>query len=185
MTSYSGIVFTVAAAALTVLDLLLLVTVFSRSFKLWPTPSAKSWQHYTFWPLFRGGLGLTILYVLITAHWPSPGEAVPFAAGLALALGGAGFLVYGYFDLGIENTYGADEGLVTNGLYRYSRNPQYVASILGFFGAALGNGEPAAIFLCALAILVYIIMPYTEEPWLQQAYGDVYLDYKRRTPRFL
>jgi protein-S-isoprenylcysteine O-methyltransferase Ste14 len=28
-------------------------------------------------------------------------------------------------------------------------------------------------------------MPYTEEPWLQQAYGDVYLAYKARTPRFL
>ncbi|MGO8779797.1 MAG: methyltransferase family protein [Rhodomicrobium sp.] len=185
MASYSGIIFDAAAVLLMVLNVLLIATVTSNSFRLWPTPSTTSWQHYTFWPLFRGGLGLTILYVLMTLHLPAPGEILPFAAGLALGLGGAGFLVYGYFDLGIENTYGADEGLVTNGLYRYSRNPQYVASILGFFGAALGNGEPHAIFLCALAILVYIIMPYTEEPWLQQAYGDVYLDYKRRTPRFL
>ena len=30
---------------------------------------------------------------------------------------------------------------MTNGLYRYSRNPQYVASILGLFGAGLANGE--------------------------------------------
>lgn len=185
MASYSGIIFDAAAVLLIVLNVLLIATVTSNSFRLWPTPSTTSWQHYTFWPLFRGGLGLTILYVLMTLHLPAPGEILPFAAGLALGLGGAGFLVYGYFDLGIENTYGADEGLVTNGLYRYSRNPQYVASILGFFGAALGNGEPHTIFLCALAILVYIIMPYTEEPWLQQAYGDVYLDYKRRTPRFL
>jgi protein-S-isoprenylcysteine O-methyltransferase Ste14 len=185
MTSYSGIVFTVASAALTILDLLLLATVFSDSFKLWPTPSAKSWQHYTFWPLFRGGLSLTILYTLITAHWPESNETVRFAIGLACALAGLAFTVYGYFDLGIENTYGADDGLITNGLYRYSRNPQYVASILGFAGGGLANGGTQAIILCGLAILVYVIMPYTEEPWLQEAYGDVYLDYKRRTPRFL
>jgi len=185
MAFYSGIIFDAAAALLIVLNVLLAATVTSSSFKLWPTPSTESWQHYTFWPLFRGGLGLTILYTLLTLHWPEPGEALRFAIGAACGLAGFSFTVYGYFDLGIENTYGADEGLVTNGLYRYSRNPQYVASILGFFGAGLGNGEPNAIILCGLAILVYVIMPYTEEPWLQQAYGDVYLDYKRRTPRFL
>jgi len=54
-------------------------------------------------------------------------------------------------------TYGADEGLVTSGLYRYSRNPQYVASILGFLGTALANGEIHAAILCGLAILVYVI----------------------------
>jgi protein-S-isoprenylcysteine O-methyltransferase Ste14 len=185
MTPYYGIIFSVAAAALIVLNVLLLTTVTSSSFKLWPTPSTKSWQHYTFWPLFRGGLGLTILYSILTAQWPEAGEALFFALGLACALAGFGFTVYGYFDLGIENTYGADEGLVTNGLYRYSRNPQYVASILGFSGAALANGQLHAVILCGLAVLVYVIMPYTEEPWLQQAYGDVYLDYKRRTPRFI
>jgi len=185
MTLFSSIVFIVAAAALIILDLLLLVTVFSRSFKLWPTPSAISWQHYTFWPLFRGGLGLTMLYALMTAHWPDSSEALRFSTGMICVLAGLGFTVYGYFDLGIENTYGADDGLITNGLYRYSRNPQYVASILGFAGGGLANGGTRAIILCGLAILVYVIMPFTEEPWLQQAYGDVYLDYKRRTPRFL
>lgn len=185
MASYSGIIFDVAAAALIVLNALLLATVTSSSFKLWPTPSTKSWQHYTFWPLFRGGLGLTILYCIVTVHWPESGESFRFAIGLIFAAVGFGFTVYGYFDLGIENTYGADEGLVTNGLYRYSRNPQYVASIAGFFGAGLAHGGLNALILCGLAILVYVIMPYSEEPWLQQAYGDVYLNYKRRTPRFL
>jgi protein-S-isoprenylcysteine O-methyltransferase Ste14 len=45
--------------------------------------------------------------------------------------------VYGYFDLGIENTYGSRDGLITSGLYRYSRNPQYAASILGFLGLSI------------------------------------------------
>ncbi len=181
----SGIVFAVAAAALTILNILLVATAASRTFKLWPTPSTKSWQHYTFWPLFRGGLGLTLVYAIFTAHWAEIAHILQFAIGIALVTIGFGFTIYGYFDLGIENTYGADEGLVTNGLYAYSRNPQYVSSILGFFGTALAHGGAHAAILCGLAILVYVILPFTEEPWLQQAYGDVYLDYKRRTPRFL
>ena len=179
------LIFVVALAALVILNVLLLLTVFSSSIKLWPTPSTRSWQYYTFWPLFRGGLGLTLVYAILTAHWPQEGEVLRFAAGMICVAIGFGFTIYGYFDLGIENTYGADEGLVTKGLYRYSRNPQYVASILGFFGTALANGEIHAVILCGLAILVYVIMPYTEEPWLQRAYGDVYLAYKERTPRFL
>ena len=179
------LIFDVAFAALATLNALLLLTVLSSSIKLWPTPSTKSWQHYTFWPLFRGGLGLTLLYAIPTAHWPLEGETLRFAIGMICVVVGFGFTIYGYFVLGIENTYGADEGLVTNGLYRYSRNPQYVASILGFLGAGLANGEIRTAILCGLAILVYVIMPYTEEPWLQRAYGDVYRAYKARTPRFL
>lgn len=182
---YAGLVFYMAATALVSLNAMLAATVFSRTFKLWPTPSTRSWQHYTFWPLFRGGLGLTLLYALMTVGLPPSGGELRFAAGLLLAAIGFGFTIYGYFNLGIENTYGADEGLVTDGLYRYSRNPQYVASILGFLGVALAHGGMKAIVLCALATLVYILMPFTEEPWLQSAYGEIYSAYKSRTPRFL
>jgi protein-S-isoprenylcysteine O-methyltransferase Ste14 len=185
MSSYTGYIFAAAAAALIVLNLLLLTTVFSSSFKLWPTPSPQSWQYYTFWPLFRGGLGLTLFYAIVTARWSEAAEGLRFAIGMICVVIGFGITIYGYFDLGIENTYGADEGLVTNGLYRFSRNPQYVASILGFFGTALAHGGIHAAILCGLAILVYVILPYTEEPWLERAYGDVYITYKRQTPRFL
>jgi protein-S-isoprenylcysteine O-methyltransferase Ste14 len=185
MSLFTHLIFDVAFAALVTLNALLVLTVLSSSVKLWPTPSPKSWQHYTFWPLFRGGLSLTLLYAILTAHWPLEGATMRFAIGMICVVVGFGFTIYGYFALGIENTYGADEGLVTNGLYRYSRNPQYVASILGFFGAGLANGEIRTAVLCGLAILVYVIMPYTEEPWLQRAYGDVYRAYKARTPRFL
>jgi protein-S-isoprenylcysteine O-methyltransferase Ste14 len=165
---------------------LLLASITSDSFKLWPVPTTKSWRRYTFWPLFRGGLGLTIVYCFVTAHWPEGlGDTLSFAVGVICALIGTGLTIYGYFDLGIENTYCADDGLITNGLYRYSRNPQYVASMLAYAGGALANGSLSTVILCTLAILVYVILPFTEEPWLQRAYGDVYLDYKRRTPRFL
>lgn len=181
---FLNLVFPVAALALAVLNILLLLTVFTDLLKLWPTPSTTSWQHYTFWPLFRGGLGLTILYALLTFSWPGD-DMLRAGAGILLALIGLGITIYGYFDLGIDNTYGADSGLVTNGLYQYSRNPQYVASIFGLSGIALAHGQLDVIALCALAILVYVLLPFAEEPWLASAYGEEYVAYKERTPRFL
>jgi len=98
---------------------------------------------------------------------------------------GFGLTFYAYFDLGIENTYGADESLVTDGLYRYSRNPQYVASIMGYIGIGAAAGSWTIWGLVALAVLIYALMPLAEEPWLRKRFGEVYDDYMKTTPRFV
>lgn len=177
-------IFLLALAALSALNILLLLTVFTNAVRLWPTPGQGSWQNWTFWPLFRGGLGFTILlgiwqFVALPEHAP---EAF---AGVGLALFALAFTIYGYFDLGIENTYGADDCLVTTGLYRYSRNPQYVASIVAFVGLAFAVGTVETMVLSGLAIGVYALLPSAEEPWLARHYGESYDAYRQRTPRFL
>jgi len=178
-------IFAVAFAALTVLNILLALTAFTDLLKLWPTPGKHSWQNYTFWPLFRGGLGLTLFLGVWEFFLVAPSHGWEAAIGVPLGLLGLGFTVYGYFDLGIDNTYGKDDGLVTSGLYRYTRNPQYVTSILGFLGLAIAVASVEVAVLSALAIGVYTLLPFTEEPWLARAYGDRYEAYKRQTPRFL
>jgi protein-S-isoprenylcysteine O-methyltransferase Ste14 len=181
----ASIVFFTALAALILLNVLMLLTVFTETIKLWPTPIQDCWQFYTFWTLFRGGLGLTIAASLIevsgspSAHW------LNLALGVPLSVAGFGITIYGYFNLGLENTYGSDQGLVTRGLYYYSRNPQGVASMAGFLGLAIAAGEWRVELLCGLVGLVYVLFPFTEEPWLERAYGDHYQDYCRQTPRFL
>jgi protein-S-isoprenylcysteine O-methyltransferase Ste14 len=176
-------IFGAASAALAVLNILLALTAFTDVVEIWPSPKEGSWQSYTFWTLFRGGLGLTILlgiWQFAAAH----GYGAETIIGVPLALIGFALTVYGYFDLGLENTYCADEGLVTSGLYRYSRNPQYVASILGFIGLGIAVATFETAALSMLAIGVYGLLPYAEEPWLARAYGDSYEAYKRTTPRF-
>lgn len=177
-------IFIVAFGALATLNILLLLTAFTEVLKLWPTPARQSWQSYTFWPLFRGGLGLTILLGVIRFGL-APSDDWQAALGVPLALVGFGVTIYGYFDLGIENTYGSNDGLVTSGLYRYSRNPQYVASILALVGLGVAAESMDVALLCALAIGVYVLLPFAEEPWLERAYGASYARYKQRTPRFL
>jgi protein-S-isoprenylcysteine O-methyltransferase Ste14 len=178
------IVTATAFCALATLNALLALTVFTDVLTLWPVPKKASWQSYTFWPLFRTGLGLTIL-LGIWQFATAPSHGIEVFIGVPLGLLALGVTIYGYFDLGIENTYGADDSLVTTGLYRYSRNPQYVASIIGFTGLAIAVGTPETIMLSALAILVYTLLPYAEEPWLEKAYGEAYRAYEARTPRFL
>ena len=36
-----------------------------------------------------------------------------------------------------------------------------------------------------LLALVFVVAPLTEEPWLEEQYGDAYREYRKRVPRFL
>jgi protein-S-isoprenylcysteine O-methyltransferase Ste14 len=72
------------------------------------------------------------------------------------------------------------ERLVTGGLYRYVRNPMYVAVLAVIAGQALLLarwlllGYAACVFL-----LVYAFVRLYEEPILARAYGAEYEEYRR------
>jgi len=175
----------VVAAALVVLAALMIATILPGSFRLWPTPGNSSWQNYVFWPLFRTGMGGLPAAAALLADLGGPLWWLQLLIGIPLIIAGFGVTFYAYFNLGLDNTYGADESLVTDGLYRYSRNPQYVASILGYVGIAIAAGSWVVCGLVTLAVLVYSLMPLAEEPWLRKVFGEAYDDYMRTTPRFL
>jgi len=179
------IVAAVVAGALTILAVLMIATITSENFKLWPTPGKGSWQNRVFWPLFRTGMGGLPVAAALLADLSGPLWWLQLLIGIPLIVVGFGITFYAYFDLGIENTYGADESLVTDGLYRYSRNPQYVASIMGYLGIGVAAGSWFVAVLVGLAVLVYSLMPLAEEPWLRKSFGKAYDDYMRTTPRFL
>jgi protein-S-isoprenylcysteine O-methyltransferase Ste14 len=134
---FASLVFAAGLAAGVTLDLLLLRTLFAPPFRIWPTPEPGSWQSLTFWSLFRGGMVLTFAVALL--DWNGAGllNVSRFVLGLPLFLVGFGITVCGYFNLGLGNTYCGADGLVSHGLYRYSRNPQYASSIMGLVGLAI------------------------------------------------
>ena len=108
-----------------------------------------------------------------------------YIVAVPLGLIGLVITVCGYFNLGLGNTYCGKDGLVTGGLYRFSRNPQYTASIIGLIGLSLGANSILTIILSAVMIGVYVLMALVEEEWLKQRYGAPYRDYCRETSRFL
>lgn len=40
------------------------------------------------------------------------------------------------------------------------------------------------IVLCLLLCLLYSLLPFLEEPWLEEQYGEAYRQYRKQTPRF-
>jgi protein-S-isoprenylcysteine O-methyltransferase Ste14 len=179
------LVFAAGLAVGATLDLLLLRTLFAPPFRIWPTPEPGSWQSLTFWSLFRGGMVLTFAVALL--DWNGAGllNVSRFVLGLPLFLVGFGITVCGYFNLGLGNTYCGADGLVSHGLYRYSRNPQYASSIMGLVGLAICANSWLTIPLAALMSGAYVLMALVEEAWLEQHYGAPYRDYCGRTARFV
>lgn len=75
------------------------------------------------------------------------------------------------------------EHLVVGGLYRYVRNPMYLAVVAAIVGQALLLGRPA-LLLYALAVLAAVagfVRGY-EEPTLARRYGERYEAYRRAVP---
>jgi protein-S-isoprenylcysteine O-methyltransferase Ste14 len=182
---YTSLVFAAGFTAGATLDLLLLRTYLAPPFRIWPTPEPGSWQSLTFWGLFRGGMVLTFVVALL--DWNSAGllAASRFLIGLPLFLVGFGITVFGYFNLGLGNTYCGADGLVSHGLYRFSRNPQYASSIAGLAGVAICANSWLTLPLAALMSAAYVLMALVEEAWLEQRYGAPYRDYCSRTARFV
>jgi protein-S-isoprenylcysteine O-methyltransferase Ste14 len=164
---------------------LLLRTYLAPPFRIWPTPEPGSWQSLTFWGLFRGGMVLTFAVALL--DWNSAGllAASRYLIGLPLFLVGFGITVFGYFNLGLGNTYCGADGLVRHGLYRFSRNPQYTSSILGLIGLAICANSWLTLPLAFLMSAAYVLMALTEEAWLERHYGASYQEYCQRTARFI
>jgi protein-S-isoprenylcysteine O-methyltransferase Ste14 len=76
--------------------------------------------------------------------------------------------------------------LVTQGIYRFSRNPMYVGDALMLIGWALWLANAAALALVALFVLYlnrYQIAP--EERALGARYGAAYTEYCRAVRRWL
>ncbi len=76
--------------------------------------------------------------------------------------------------------------LVIVGLYRYSRNPMYVAIINILAGWALIGGSPLlAAYSLVMATVFYLRVVYGEEPELAKQFGAEWIDYTKKVPRWL
>jgi protein-S-isoprenylcysteine O-methyltransferase Ste14 len=83
-------------------------------------------------------------------------------------------------------TPGKSERLVTDGLYRHTRNPMYVGLLLILCGLALYLGNPVA--LAAPAVFVAYITRFQiipEERMLAAKFGADYDDYRAAVRRWL
>lgn len=76
--------------------------------------------------------------------------------------------------------------LVTVGLYRWSRNPMYIAVSLVLLGWALVH-RSAMLLGYAVAVMAafHLRVVVGEEPWLDRRFGEAWRRYASRVPRWL
>jgi protein-S-isoprenylcysteine O-methyltransferase Ste14 len=108
--------------------------------------------------------------------------------GAALIAIGAGVLLHAFARFVVEGRgtpapIASAERLVIGGLYRYVRNPMYLAVGTTIVGQALLLGRPALFGYAAMFWLVVaaFVRGY-EEPTLSGRYGDEYAEYRRAVP---
>jgi len=73
--------------------------------------------------------------------------------------------------------------LVVGGLYRYVRNPMYVAVVAAILGQWLLLGQPVLVwYALAVGVTTAAFVRWYEEPTLRQQFGAEYEAYRRAVP---
>jgi protein-S-isoprenylcysteine O-methyltransferase Ste14 len=165
--------------------LLLLATLLSGTFRIWPTPGPGTWQSHVFWPLFRG-LNFLCFVMAVVDTGGYLGLPIWLRALALLALVSSTVLfIHAFYVLGRDNSYGARDGLVTSGIYRWSRNPQNAMLVVVYGCLAVATDGGGTYLLCSSMMAVYALMVFCEEPWLESIYGSSFRRYCRQVPRFI
>jgi protein-S-isoprenylcysteine O-methyltransferase Ste14 len=75
---------------------------------------------------------------------------------------------------------------VVTGLYRYVRNPIYVALIVAILGQAALFGDPRLLLYAVFAWLFFhAFVVWSEEPALVQTFGAEFADFRANVPRWI
>jgi protein-S-isoprenylcysteine O-methyltransferase Ste14 len=163
----------------------IVISIFFPKPRIWPPPKRDSWQFWVSWIIFDIGMVSSGLIGFFDFDALGYGFWVRiFVGGSAILLGG-GVALVGVRTLSANQSFGLRGKLVTEGPYQYSRNPQYVGFISMYAGVILVTYSFMALVTGAFMIILFAILPFSEEPWLIQQYGEAYVEYCRRVPRFI
>jgi protein-S-isoprenylcysteine O-methyltransferase Ste14 len=124
----------------------------------------------------------------LVTRWHVHGPLALHIVGAVLIAAGALVLLHAFVCFVVEGfgtpaPVAETECLVVGGLYRYVRNPMYIAVGATIVGQALLFGRPillayAAVFWAITAAFVH----WYEEPHLKRRYGAEYEAYRRSVP---
>jgi protein-S-isoprenylcysteine O-methyltransferase Ste14 len=124
------------------------------------------------------------------------GDPLPYSAplrvfGAGMLLAGAGALLHAFArfvteGLGTPAPAAPTERLVVGGLYRYVRNPMYLAVAAVIVGQALLLSQPRLLlYAAAINLLTAAFVRWYEEPTLSRQFGADYEAYRRAVPAWL
>ena len=118
-----------------------------------------------------GGIKRLVWY--FSKHWPTR------AVGVWMTLGGMLLVFFGWMKIHKAS------GLVTDGIYRYMRHPQYTGIFLIITGWMFRWLNPTILIMYPILLILYYRLARREEQQVLAEYGAAYLKYKEETPMFV
>ena len=152
--------------------------------------------HQHSWEIAEVVFGVPFL-ISIALHWLVPLSLPPgilrqalIPVGIVAIIAGIGLIVLARRELahyGQPTDPGHPTGkLVQTGIFAFSRNPLYLASVLIFFGLAVGlNVLWALVALLASIALCHAVLIVPEERYLEAKFGQEYQAYAASVHRWL
>ncbi len=171
--------------------------------RVWPFPEENSWQYR--YIKFATRISFFLFFVLGFLDWNTFFLTHWLRMVFGLILIGVGAIVFlwavrtyrrtfakAFLEEVIEMTntptsaqIGVKGKLVTQGPYKYSRNPQYLANILLFSGIILLFNSSYQVLTGAFGIICFLLAAFVEESWLREKFEEEYYTYSKRVPRFI
>jgi protein-S-isoprenylcysteine O-methyltransferase Ste14 len=137
-------------------------------------------------------------FYLVFAHafgWPSPAQSVLFEStelgwlGVLFCLAGLAGLAWSLVSFGHSFRVGIDTttpgGLVTSGVFAFSRNPIYTAFAFILLGEFLIFPNWILLLYLVAAVWLFHRQVLREEEYMKEHYGADYAEYCRKVRRYL
>ena len=111
------------------------------------------------------------------------GMIISMLIGYVLLFAGISMFIEGWREL-----YKARQNnkLITTGLYRYVRHPQYTGLFIGLFGEGVVHWPTLfSVGLFPVIVLAYYLLARSEEKRVLEQFGDEYRLYQKQVPMFI
>jgi protein-S-isoprenylcysteine O-methyltransferase Ste14 len=159
----------------------------NKKFDIAERPSSFPWPPVLLVAILAGAWGLGHVMPLA---WPGTDDAAAHAVGIGIGI--TGLLLFAWAAMTLRHHHttilpdrGADH-LVTDGPFRFRRNPIYISHVMILFSIAELTKNIWFVLLAFLyVVLVTWLAVIPEERHLEAKFGDAYRAYKATTRRWI
>ena len=161
------------------------ISILSPEHRIWPPPDKGNWQYLFFIAIDTITSLSTPILGFLDRGSLGMGSPTLLGVGTTLMVFGGALVAWAVRTLSLRQSYGLKGELVIHGPYSFSRNPQYVGFTLLYSGIILVTDSFYALVTGLAFIILVLLTPFCEEPWLEEQFGEEYRVYRERVPRFI
>ncbi len=128
----------------------------------------------------------TSIYTVLWVFGNDPNSWLPFSNLPLKVLGLIMFFTGGMLVmLGWSKIFNAKDTLITDGIYKYVRHPQYLGILLATLSLIVYSFSPISVTLWPVLVIIYYRLARKEERDVESKFGEKYREYRRNVSMFM